>query len=89
MSLVRWSPPTPRTPVVNDRTFLVDDVIGDAAAEIDDNRAEVLLVAAEHGLRGGVGAERVIFHLDCRAPSHSGSSFGVAWRGRRLDGNGR
>ena len=49
---------------VDDRALLVRDVIGDAAAEIDDNRAELLLVAAQDGLRRGVGTERVILHVD-------------------------
>jgi hypothetical protein len=68
---------------VHDCAAFIDDVIGYAAAEIDHDRTGLLLAVAEHGLSGGVGAERVALHVD--AEFFHATDRGLQARGQAVD----
>ena len=46
------------------RAVDIHDVIGRAAAHVDDQRAEILLIQIEHHLRGGERREDHVLHFD-------------------------
>ena len=50
-------------PLCLHRAIHIDEVIGGAAAHIDDQRAEALLILIEHDLRGGERIEDDVEHF--------------------------
>ena len=62
-SLETWSPPTASTPVCANDAAGVHDVIGRAAADVNDQRAQFLLLAGQQRERRGEAVEDDFVHF--------------------------
>ena len=54
---------------VPDDTVFVDDVIGNSAADVDDDGAKLFLMFVEHGLGGGQRVDHDLIDLDAALPN--------------------